>query len=60
MLTQISCPRGALPDIDAELDPYPEEYSIQARPDFFDNATVRGCAWYNLVEVPVQTLDVAV
>ena len=26
----MSCPRGALPDIDEDLDPYPEEYTIQA------------------------------
>ena len=26
------CVKGALPDIDAEQDPNPEEYSIQARP----------------------------
>ncbi|KAJ1470693.1 nucleotide cyclase [Baffinella frigidus] len=25
----VSCPRGALPDIDEELKPYPEEYTIQ-------------------------------
>ena len=29
------CPGGALADIDAEQDPYPEEYTIQARPFLF-------------------------
>ena len=42
MLSQISCPRGALPDIDAEQDPYPEEYSIQVERELFiDNLLVR-------------------